>query len=300
MEKVYYSNGKLLLTGEYVVLDGAKALAVPTSFGQSLKVISTDENLLHWKSHDETGTLWYEDTFNLKTFNFRSNRQESKTLQKILLAVRKQNPNFLKTGAEVKTHLTFPRKWGLGSSSTLINNIADWASVNPYQLLDEGFGGSGYDIAAAKHNKPITYIRNKTSPLIKEILLNWPFTDQLFFVYLNVKKQSKEAIVHYRNFGTDKKVIEKISEITEALIHCLTLDEFEKLLTLHEKHISSILKTPTIKNLLFPDYSGIVKSLGGWGGDFVLATGNEENKAYFRKKGYHTIISFQEMVKSTA
>ena len=36
--QTFYSNGKLLLTGEYVVLDGAKALAVPTRFGQNLIV----------------------------------------------------------------------------------------------------------------------------------------------------------------------------------------------------------------------------------------------------------------------
>ena len=32
--QTFYSNGKLLITGEYVVLDGAKALALPTKFGQ--------------------------------------------------------------------------------------------------------------------------------------------------------------------------------------------------------------------------------------------------------------------------
>ena len=36
--QTFYSNGKLLITGEYVVLDGAKALALPTKFGQSLLV----------------------------------------------------------------------------------------------------------------------------------------------------------------------------------------------------------------------------------------------------------------------
>jgi len=30
----FYSNGKLLITGEYLVLDGAKALALPTKYGQ--------------------------------------------------------------------------------------------------------------------------------------------------------------------------------------------------------------------------------------------------------------------------
>ena len=34
----FYSHGKLLITGEYLVLDGAKALAVPTVFGQDLSV----------------------------------------------------------------------------------------------------------------------------------------------------------------------------------------------------------------------------------------------------------------------
>jgi hypothetical protein len=28
-EKTFYSNGKLLITGEYLVLDGAKAFALP-------------------------------------------------------------------------------------------------------------------------------------------------------------------------------------------------------------------------------------------------------------------------------
>ena len=38
MEKTFYSNGKLLITGEYLVLDGAKALALPTKYGQYLTV----------------------------------------------------------------------------------------------------------------------------------------------------------------------------------------------------------------------------------------------------------------------
>ena len=36
----FYSHGKLLLTGEYLVLDGALALAVPCKLGQSLTVRS--------------------------------------------------------------------------------------------------------------------------------------------------------------------------------------------------------------------------------------------------------------------
>ena len=34
-----YSNGKLLISGEYVILDGALSLAVPTLFGQYLEIV---------------------------------------------------------------------------------------------------------------------------------------------------------------------------------------------------------------------------------------------------------------------
>jgi hypothetical protein len=47
---------------------------------------------------------------------------------------------------------------------------------------------------------------------------------------------------------------------------------------------------------LFPDYSRAIKSLGAWGGDFVLATGNFNEMDYFKQKGFHTIISYHKMV----
>ena len=44
------SNGKFLLTGEYLVLKGATSLALPLKFGQSMEVETLDknENLIHW------------------------------------------------------------------------------------------------------------------------------------------------------------------------------------------------------------------------------------------------------------
>jgi mevalonate kinase len=60
MKKTFYSNGKLLITGEYVVLDGAKALALPTKFGQNLIIEASENELIHWKSHDHDGSIWFE------------------------------------------------------------------------------------------------------------------------------------------------------------------------------------------------------------------------------------------------
>ena len=63
--KSFYSNGKLLLTGEYVVLDGALSLAVPTPRGQSMSVRKTDSGKLRWKSRDEKGKIWFESIFDM-------------------------------------------------------------------------------------------------------------------------------------------------------------------------------------------------------------------------------------------
>ena len=60
--KEYYSNGKLLITGEYLVLDGAKALALPTKYGQYLTVTSGTNQEIHWTSFDNDNSIWFQET----------------------------------------------------------------------------------------------------------------------------------------------------------------------------------------------------------------------------------------------
>ena len=43
-KRVFRSNGKLLVSAEYLVLDGAEALAFPTRLGQTLSV---EKRLFH-------------------------------------------------------------------------------------------------------------------------------------------------------------------------------------------------------------------------------------------------------------
>ncbi len=74
------------------------------------------------------------------------------------------------------------------------------------------------------------------------------------------------------------------------------MQEFETLLNLHEQILSSALNVTTIKEQLFPDYKGSIKSLGGWGGDFVLVTARENTLDYFKTKGYKTILSYSDMI----
>lgn len=298
----FHSNGKLLLTGEYVVLDGAIALAIPTKYGQSLEVSVSEKEGIHWKSFDEKGLVWFEDLFDLKTLEGKNQYNElSKTLSKILIEAKKLNPDFLLKcdGILAETQLDFPRNWGLGTSSTLINNIAQWAEVDGFALLANSFGGSGYDIAAARSDASILYQLNHGKPQFKKIKLPWNFSDSLFFVHLNEKQDSKEGIAHYRNALVKEKDIQRISDISNKLLACDSLSDFENLMDAHEETISEIINLQTIKSKLFKDFPGTIKSLGAWGGDFVLVTGDVSDMDYFKKKGFETVIPFDEMILKT-
>ena len=287
-----------MLTGEYVVLDGAKALAIPTKKGQSLTVEASEKKGVHWKSMDEKGAIWFEASFQL---NDTISEKENKVLfqlLKILKEAQELNPSFLaEENYKVTTILDFPRNWGLGTSSTLINNIAQWAEVDAFKLLQKSFGGSGYDIAAAQHNTPILYQLKDGNPNTELVELPWDFTESLFFVHLNQKQDSKEGIAHYQKEIVATKVISKISEITEKIIACKSLKDFEAYIDRHEAIISKTIGLPTVKEQLFSDYPNTIKSLGAWGGDFVLAAGNEMGRSYFRKKGFTTIVSYRDMIQ---
>jgi len=308
MENKYYSNGKLLLTGEYAVLDGALSLAVPTIYGQSLAVKEIDLPKLIWKSRDEKGRVWFDHEFDIKQFSpnvgavhFKSPDPILQTLYKILTEAQKLNPTFLRgpKGYEVMAELDFPKNWGLGTSSTLINNIAQWAKVDPYKLLWGSFGGSGYDIACAQHGTSVLYRLKNGRPSVQEIGFDPLFKSNLFFVYLNKKQNSGDGILNYRKRNFDKtKLVVGISKITTAILACTDLSDFEALLTDHENLISSTLKLPTVRERYFSGYPGAIKSLGAWGGDFILATGNGDTLDYFHTKGYKIVIPYEKMVLS--
>ncbi len=304
----FRSNGKLLLTGEYAVLNGAKSLAVPTSKGQTMEVAPGKKNLISWTSIDESGKTWFQADFRIDNGEFNAatghedpeSTEVAKRLTQLLNFAFKLNPEaFSDEGYHITTRLSFNRKWGLGTSSTLIHNLAQWLDIDPYKLLENSFGGSGYDIAVAGSDFPITYQITKNGASAYTADFDPAFKDGIFFVYLNRKQNSREAIAHYRNQSKNniKGLVEKISGITEQIIRSENLMEFEMLLKAHETLISKAINLPRIKTELFPDYPRLIKSLGGWGGDFILATGGEEEKQYFNEKGYNTIFDYSELIK---
>lgn len=303
MEKeIYYSNGKLLLTGEYLVLNGAKSLAVPTKFGQSLEIISASDKKINWKSYDIDGSIWFEDDILFDEIINKTSFLENKiktTLVEILYHSYLLNSDFIEKGEgySIETKLTFPRLWGLGTSSTLINNIGQWLHIDAFELLKNSFGGSGYDIACAQTNEAIIYHLENEKPFFETISFNPKFKEHIYFVYLNKKQSSKSAINNYLNkqFSLNK-VRNEIDKITEFISQTNAIDGFMAALDKHEILLSEILEQLTVKESLFADFNGTIKSLGAWGGDFVMVVSIENPLYYFKNKGYDTVLKYDEMV----
>lgn len=306
----YFSHGKLLISGEYVVLDGATAFALPTRFGQSLEVRKVKEEGIRWRSLDKNGRIWFEHRFQKSDFiemasgenlDFQEEFKEiGKRLFSVLQAAAVLNPNAFSesSGFEVTSRVDFPLNWGLGTSSTLISNISKWLNVDAFKLLHQTFKGSGYDVAVALNASPITYQLHESNRSILQTSFSPEFRDSLFFVHLNQKQDSRRSIADYnnKNDGLLNSSVEKISNLTHQIIGCKELAEFELLLEIHENIISQLTGFRKVGATLFPDYEGSIKSLGGWGGDFVLATGEAQDMEYFRRKGYQTVIPFREMI----
>ncbi len=305
--KNFYAPGKLLISGEYLVLRGAGALAVPLKFGQSLRVESNNgANTLHWEAN-LPDRKWFSALFNTKNFEFSKtdNTELTMRLQSIFKELRKLNPNFLKEPSEtrVTTALSFNPEWGTGSSSSLMANMAKWADVDPFELNKRIFGGSGYDIASVITGKPIIYRLINQQPDYHAIRFAPKFSENLHFVYQNRKQKSRTAIEGFVNTPVLDEELAAISEITMKMASTDSLNEFSALMEKHEQIISKILKQPTVKQLHFQDFKGSIKSLGAWGGDFLLAASGENSNyvsEYFSRKGFKTIIRWKDMVAEEA
>jgi len=64
----------------------------------------------------------------------------------------------------------------------------------------------------------------------------------------------------------------------------------------HEIEMSNILELSTVQESLFPDFDGVIKSLGAWGGDFVMSVSKENPTHYFKSKGFEVVIPYTEMI----
>jgi mevalonate kinase len=300
----FYSKGKLLLTGEYLVLYGAKALAVPLKFGQAMNVRDLQRpGFLIWETY-VMGKLWFTVTFKLNDLEilYSSNQETARFVQSLLVAGSKHQPELLTTteGYLIQNYLDFDINWGLGSSSSLVSNLAWWLEISPFTLYRELYHGSGYDVICARSEKPILYQLKRDLPVFREINFKPAFSDQVYFVYLGRKQDSQKSVTYFKSLqNPDGKITGEISDLTDSMLNAGSFDEFLKVMRHHEEIIASVLALTRVKEELFPDFPGEVKSLGAWGGDFVMAASHashDEIIDYFSRKNLPVVFPWKDIV----
>jgi mevalonate kinase len=309
-DQQFYGHGKLLLSGEYFIMDGAQGLALPTSVGQSMtvKYRHSYQPTLNWKSIDHSGKIWFESDYDFWHFNPIKNQDNAKQdfVHQVLSAVRMQNPHFLRDEMDVfvETKIEFPIEWGLGSSSTFLYNVAQWAYVSPFELLKKTIGGSGYDIACAQAMGPIRFQKVDSKPQWESVPFNPSFSDNIYFLYLGHKQSSQAEVEAYESRTIDGKasIVNDLTSLTQEMIACQSFATFNKIIISHEDIISRALGYEKVKDTYFKDFWGEVKSLGAWGGDFAMVTSDRspsETRDYFSEKGFGTFIPFHEIARKS-
>lgn len=289
-----------MLTSEYVAVDGALVLAVPTKLGQELFYTENEnqKSLIVWEAYHQN-QLWLKAVINYKNWEiFETNDSKaSEFILKTLKNVQNLSDTKLKsdTSYHIKTNLQFPSDFGLGSSSTLMNNLAEWANIDAFILNEISLGGSGYDVAVAKEKSAVLYSRFPERTYHK-IDFNPSFKNELIFIHLNQKQDTREGISHYKSKPTSTELINDYSKLTKMIVNSQNLEEFSELMTIHEQKLSDFLGIPTVKEKYFQNCLSFVKSLGAWGGDFVLASKFGDYESYFKKQGFSKIFPWSDLI----
>lgn len=300
----FYSKGKFLLSGEYYVLYGAKALAVPLKFGQTMVVNEIPRaGMIEW----ETFVLnkpWFKADYSMKDMSIMDSSSEKTAffIRGLLQASFNLRPGLQNDsrGFSIRNYLDFDIRWGMGSSSSLISNLAYWLDIDPYFLYRSVFQGSGYDVFCARANGPMTFQLKQERYEIHEVPFNPAFLDHLFFIYLGRKQDTQESVGKFKSRPvSDEGIIRRISNLTDDFIKSADLEDFLSLIRIHEDAISAAIGIPTVKQDIFPDFNGEIKSLGAWGGDFVMAAtamSSHETRDYFFRKGLNVIFGWNDII----
>jgi mevalonate kinase len=303
MQQTYHANGKLLISAEYLVLKGALALAVPLNKGQRLTVESRSEEGLLWRAYTPAG-LWFEAQFD-KHLNVASSNSvaHARRLQNILQQAVDQNPSVAPQliNRQVTTQLEFDPQWGWGSSSTLLSLLAQWLTIDPYPLMDATFGGSGYDLACGTARHPLFYRRHPAqSPEVTPAPFRPTFMDQLGVVWLNQKQTSSQEVRRFLSEQQSHQTLaDEVSILTREMATTNEPDQFGRLIRQHEDLIGGATNQTPVQKSHFPDFTGSIKSLGAWGGDFILfitPDGLSSARSYFSGKGYSTIFPLSSIL----
>jgi mevalonate kinase len=113
----FYGRGKLLLTGEYFVLDGARSLAVPTQLGQKITIKEHRGSEIIWESFSAQKGSWFKAKYSILDLkpSESTDNQKAQYISNILRKAINHNSEFLSTwkGKKIIANLEFEPEWGL-------------------------------------------------------------------------------------------------------------------------------------------------------------------------------------------
>jgi mevalonate kinase len=290
----FYAPGKILLVGEYTVTKGFEGLAVPVKSGQWMDVWEFDspgnaEDRFIFNALDSRGASWFSESFdisNLKSNSLETNAVKSNVadenfenneshLSKLLALVPE---SFWKSGKSYRfeTRLEFERSSGLGSSSTFVQLMSNYFKLDPFQVQDLVFGGSGYDVAIAAVQKPLIYWRNEQGVHFRQWKLNSELTKDWKVVFLGNKVNSRTSTSQVsdmlEDLSNDENYRMQIQKIIEIVRDAQELMALETGIEMYQMFLSQLLGmvTPYTYFGVKPLPRGVCKWLGAWGGDMLL------------------------------
>lgn len=281
-----------MLCGEYAVLCGALAIAFPTKFRQCMEVeYRPGTGLIHWQSYDFEGFQWLRCSFHPDDdCSVHALKNVLQPIQAMLCCVRRHRPELMPADQDItfRVKASFRKEWGLGSSSALIANMARWSGVDPWELMQLSFPGSGYDVAVAFHGKALTYRLAENERQIKFLEFVPAWLGDFRVVFTGKKVNSRDSVNENKSmFHKLEPFVAELDRIARGLLTAESCDEACVLLRNYESILADTLEMEPGARL-FPSYSGTIKSLGAWGGDAILV---EYRQGEFEEV-FQNLISF--------
>jgi hypothetical protein len=280
--KSFFSHGKVLLAGEYAVMCGVEALALPVRAGQWQHVWEMPAkgvSKLVWQSKDADGGVWFECRVDTDIMHVSETTSEtySDTLLRLLFCIKEQKPElFLHKNIRIETECEFNRSFGLGSSSTLVCNLAKWSGVNAHLLQERAFGGSGYDVAVGNLGRPLVYWLENNEPNWSSWQLPPDFTHDWYLAFPGEKQNSRDSLAGVKaqldKISSDVALLQQMNACIQAIKSPRSLPMLEAMLEMWQALLSQRLDLPRPYETLglSPVKGGLCKFLGAWGGDVLL------------------------------